>query len=436
MQKFLQQKMKKILILISSIYFFLGCKETRIESKVDQNTLLVASEGHFYNVNLDKNTISWEFNSPLDNEGNRTYFEVDKQNIFMPFESGRFINFDLVSGKIIWDHQIYGIEGIIEMSNDSDQQAEMINSAKPLFFSKPLIDNENILIASSGQPYIGESWLYNFDRTNGQVKWYSQLPTVFNFYSPVKYKNHYFINSAVFLMKLNAENGINTSYGMFDGDIEIAGEEPQNNEENQFKYPIYNQMQTDGKQIFIGDEKGTFYSIQLNEDGNYNDSDISDPSNTFKKNPKAFNWKFQDDIYNFPKNQNTFYCDGVLYFEMKNDIASKSCLFAIDTKNGKILWKKVVNNEILNCSFSNQKIIGNTTNSIFIIDFKGDNFKEFSIENQPLSNIEMKNDSKLIFITKFGVEQFDIQTKKTTILLNKSFNENEHNNVQIKFISK
>lgn len=434
-------KISKFLPLVISVSILLSCSKNTSKtepSKVEHSTLLVATEGSIFNFNLDKNTISWEYKSPIDTAGNRNLFVLDGQNIFMPFESGKFINFDINTGKAIWQQQLYGNEDQpLSMSNDVNEQNKMLQSMMPLLMSKPLADGQNILIASTGQPMqTGGAWLYSFNKADGVKKWNSELPTVYNYFAPVRYHHYYFSNSAVFLEKYDAERGTGTSYGMFDGDVEIAGQPLQHHEVNQFERPIYTQMQSDGKDLFIGDEQGKIYALHLDENANFPNSDISDPNNTFIKNPKVFKWTFSDEKFNFQRNNITFLEDGTLYTEMKTGTASESCIFAINTDDGKLKWKKILKADILHWALSNEKIIGNTEKTIFYMDADGKNFTEINSKSQPLSNIEMMDETHFIYATRQGIEVFDINTKTAKLVFSKPFRNNEHNNLQIKYISK
>ena len=431
-------KMKKLLLLLCTTVL-LSCNNDTPKatpSKVEHTTLLVATEGKLINFDLDQKKIAWQFQNPMDSTGNRNLFALDGQNIFMPFESGKLINFDVNTGKIIWQQQIYGNgDEPLGMGNGEEDEKIMIRSQMPLFMAKPLVDEQNILMASTAQPMEGgRAWLYNFNRTNGKKKWLSDLPTVFNLFAPVKYRNYYFINSAVFLEKFDAKTGVNTSYGMFDGDLEIAGQPLQHHEVNQFDVPIYNQMQSDGQRIFIGSEKGTIYALELNKDGNLADGDIADPNNTFIKNPKAFKWTFSDKAFHFPGNNKLILEDGTLYTEMKGD--TNTCFFAINADNGKLKWKKILPSNIQNWTLNGDKIVGYTNKSIFYLDTDGENFTETNIKNLPLSDMESMDDTHFVYVTQKGVEIFDTKTKTTKLVITQAFNKNEHNNVQIKYISR
>jgi len=428
--------MKKNLIFAISIVSTLfacqsGSVAEKTNTKVAHNTLIVAHNGSIFSIDVDQSKISWQHDSPLDTGGNRNYFAIDDQRIYLPYESGKLVSYDVATGKVIWQEQIHGNEDQgMDMSSDPNDQANTIKNQMPLFMTTPLIDGNNVVIASTGQPTQATGWLYTFDKAKGTKKWDEQLPTIFNFYAPIRYKDHYFVNSATYLNKYSVNEGTWTSYGMFDGmDGSTA-------EANQFERPIYNQMQTDGERMFIGDENGKFYCIQFNKDGNLQDGDITDPNNTFVKNPKVFKWTFGDEAFTFQKNHVTFLKDHTLYVEMKTGLADQSCIFALDTSNGKVKWKKVVKGDILNWALQGDQIVGNTENLIFWMDNNGKAYTEMRTENKPLSNIEMQDKTHLIFATKDGIESLDLQTKKTKVIFAKAFKSNEYNNFQIKYLAK
>ena len=405
-------------------------KETAAPTQVGHNTLLVSTEGSIYNLNLETNKIVWEHHSKLNKGGNRNSFVLDGQNIYLPFESGEFINLNVNSGKTIWKQQVYGQEDERMDSTTDDTGHETVNvvGLTPLFMSKPLVDKQNIAIASHGQPRNTIPYLYNFDKETGKTIWRKALPTHFNLFAPLKYKSYpydyYFVNSAAYLENYGSKTGSNYSYGMFEDA----------NQNSHFQYPIYAQMQTDGKHIFIGDEKGRFYSLPLNEKAVViNDLTISDPENTFIKNPSVFKWIFSDETFAFQNNRTTFLDKGVLYSVVKNGIGTKSAILAINTDNGTLKWKKEVEGDILNWTLVNGKLIGNTPKLVFYID-KG-KYKEFNVADKPLSNIELLDKNRFIYLIQNGVEVFDIDTQKTTTVLAKKFNDNLYNNAQIKFIS-
>ena len=361
---------------------------------------------------------------------------VDAENLFIPFEGGDFINFDVNTGKIIWKKQVSESDSEIkDGSNDENAEAERLKELIPLIMSKPMIDGQQVLVATTAQPTQGVGCLFNYNKADGKEKWRSDLPTVFNLFAPVKYRNNYFVNSAVFLQMFTPESGTLTSYGMFEG-AEVSGETPKDNQTNQFEKPIYTQMQANHESIFIGDESGKFYCLQLDKNGNVPDVDMMDPTSTFIKSPKVFKWTFSDAEFDFQENGITFLVDNTLFVEMKTGLADKSCIYALDADNGKVKWKKMVKGSINIWNLKDGKIMGNTENSIFWLNTEGENYTEMPTKNKVLSNIDLMDKSHLIYTNQYGFETLDMDTKKTTVTFAKAFRVNSHNNLQIKYIGK
>ncbi|MGV8993737.1 MAG: PQQ-binding-like beta-propeller repeat protein [Flavobacterium sp.] len=432
--------MRKYLSLAIAIFLgFFSCEKSDDKtpiSKVDHNTLLLATEGQLINFNLDENKIAWEYKSNLDTVGNRNYFVVDGQNLFMPFESGQFVNFDVNTGKIIWKKQVSESDSESkDSSNDENAENQRLKELMPLLMTTPKIDGAQVLIATTAQPTQGVGYLFNYNKSDGKEKWRADLPTVFNLFAPVKYRNNYFVNSAVYLEMFTPQSGTSTSYEMFEG-AEVSGEEPSDNQTNQFEKPIYTQMQANDESLFIGDESGKFYCFQLDKNANLNEGDMMDPNNTFIKNPKVFKWTFSDRNFDFQENGITFLDDNTLFVEMKTGLADKSCIYALDTNNGKVKWKKVVQGSINNWNLKDGKIMGSTDNIIFWLDNNGENYSEMPTKNKLLSNIDLADKANLIYVTENGIETLDIKTKKTKLTFAKAFRMNNHNNLQIKYIGK
>jgi len=395
-------------------------------TQVSYSTLLVASSGGVYNFNLDKKRLSWKYESPLDSSGNRTSFVLNGQHIFMPFESGSLNSFDVNTGEIVWKQQIYGRDNSgISVSRNSDN-AEEIGKLTPLFMSSPLVGSKNIVIASHGQPNATTPFLYSFDKHNGDPIWQKRLPTHFNYFAPLKYKgshfDFYFVNSAVYLTKHGANSGSRYSYGM--------------HESNRFKDPIYNQMQTDGKTLFIGDEKGRFYALPLDEDANVLKNDISDTSNTFIENPSIFKWIYSHEDFEYTGNQITFLDNGVLFAEVQSGTADQSAIIAINTASGDLEWQRRFSNKIQNWSLLGNRIVGYTLSTIFYIDTSSRDLVEFNIQNMPISNIEQIDSSRIIYLTRQGIEILDLSSKMAELVIENAFSEKQHNNSQIKYIEK
>ena len=398
-------------------------------TQVEHNTLLIASGGSVFSYNLDENKVNWTYTSKQDTPENRNYFALNGQHLLMPFESGKLVNLDVKTGEIRWQQQIYGIEDDIIFSTTEESLEK--NPMSPLFMSQPLIDNDNVVIASTSSDE--RAWLYNFDLNQGEKKWSEELVTKYNFFAPVKCRDYYFVNSAVFLKKYDIKMGVSTSYGMFDGAYEYPDAEP-----NQFENPIYVPIQSDGENLYIGDEKGNYYCLPLNKNGNVKTQySISEPNNTFIKNPAVFKWIYSDK--DFPYSQwYSFLDNNTLYVVVKDGNDKQSALVAIDTKNGKPKWKQGIDtNELINVTLQAEKLTGINKKQIFWIDTNGKNFTQVQVANQPISNLEWLDSTHLIYISVKGIEVLDTQTKTSKIIFEKNFeNVGYHNYTQIKFLKK
>lgn len=143
--------------------------EKVIPTKVNHRTLLIATKGKIVNFNLDENKTAWEYANDFDSlSGNRNSFVVSEQHIYMPFESGSLINLDVNTGQIVWKQQIYGDNNEnLFITQNFDEIEESIKELRPLFMSKPLVDKQQVVIASHGQPSKTIPFLYSFDKKLG-----------------------------------------------------------------------------------------------------------------------------------------------------------------------------------------------------------------------------------------------------------------------------
>jgi len=425
--RFLAKKQKKqyrsniFLILFFAVVAYFSIQndifykaQEAIPTLVENATLLVATEGSIYNVNLDQGKIAWEFHSPNDAEGNRNSFALDGQRLFMPFESGGIKSFDVSTGNIIWEKQIYGQkdDGLDPNVDDLPYTPDRT----PLFMSQPLVDQENVVIASHGQPTTTTPYLFSFDKSTGKKLWQDPLKTHFNIFAPLKFKgndfDYYFVNSAVYLEKHGANTGISYAYRM-----------PE--EKEKFEKPLYNQMQSDGRNVFLGDESGQFYCLPLDKDGIVSENNIS-----------VFKWIYKDDTYNYLSNEITYLEDNVLYAELNKGQRDQSALIAINAENGSLKWRKVITGDVGHWALIGGKIIGHTENKIFTIETSGENLIEIPVTNKPLSNIEQVDETHLIYLSSQGVAILNLETTNVELVLSKTFNDNNYNTVQVKYIPK
>ena len=414
-----------------------GTKQAEENVNADHETLIVSTHGKVMNINLADNKIQWQYQSKYNFEGNRNLLSLSDDLLVQPFESGELIAFNVNTGKILWQEHILGGGGGNEdavATADGQLDTAFVNSKKPLFMTQPLIAENSVYITSTNQPQSSDvPALYNFNKKTGEKIWVESLPTVFNLFKPVLQGDFVFVNSAVYLNMYSKNEGTSTSYGVFDG----ADEHP-NAQKNQFANPIYVQMQSDGKKLYVGDENGKFYALKFDKNSNLPVSDVTDPNNTFIKNPKLFDWTFNDpSISSIQEDGNTYiYGDYILACVNQKD-KTKPAVIAIDKSNGKLAWKTELKG-VEEWRLVGDKIVATDFASIYILNTDGkieetiNTAKEFA----PISNIEIDKNGDLLYATEQGIAKYEIKTKKFSIVLKQTFKKEYHDYFQVKYLKK
>jgi len=440
----LNSKLKKstakfILASATSALMFLSCNNKTTEENVtaDNETLIVATHGKVMNINLEQNKIQWQYQSKYNPEGNRNLFSISDSLLVQPFESGELIAFNVNTGKILWQDHILGGGGGNEdavATADGQLDTAFVNTKKPLFMTQPLIAENNVYITSTNQPQSSDvPALYNFNKKTGEKIWIENLPTVFNLYKPVLHKDFIFVNSAVYLNMYSKNEGTNTSYGTFDGADEFPDAQP-----NQFAKPIYVQMQSDGKRLFVGDENGKFYALNFQDNNSLANADIGNPNNTFIKNPKLFDWIFDDpSISSAHSDGNAYLHDGNLLFAINQKDKTQPAIIAIDKSNGKLKWKTELKG-IEEWRLVGDKIIATDGELIYLLSTDGKITSTIKTEKQfaPISNIEIDKNDDLIYATEQGIVKYEVKTKKFVVLLKQTFKKEYHDYFQVKYLNK
>lgn len=432
----------KIKLMFSSALCVLGIssctnKSTTENVTADNETLIVSTHGKVMNINLEQNKIQWQYQSKYNPEGNRNLFSLSDSLLVQPFESGELIAFNVNTGKILWqDHILGGGDGNEDAVATADGQLDtaFVNKKKPLFMTQPLIAENSVYIASTNQPQSSDvPALYNFNRKTGEKIWIENLPTVFNLFKPVLHNDFVFVNSAVYLNMYSKNEGTNTSYGVFDGADELP-----NAEKSQFIDPIYVQMQSDGKKLYVGDENGKFYALHFDSKNSLPVSDIMDPNNTFAKNTKLFEWIFEDpSISSIQEDGNTYiYGDYILAAVNQKD-KTEPAIIAIDKSNGKLKWKTELKG-IEEWRLVGDKITASNGELIYLLNTDGKITSTIKTEKQfaPISNIEIDKNDDLIYATEQGIVKYEVKTKKFVVLLKQVFKKEYHDYFQVKYLKK
>lgn len=430
--------LKLIFGLVSSFLLYSGCnKNVEEKTLADNETLIVSTQGKVMNINLDQNKIQWQYQSRYNLDGNRNLFSLSDDILVQPFESGELIVFNINTGKILWQEHILGggdgnEVGVATMDGKLD--TAFVNTLKPLFMTQPLITENNVYITSTNQPEsTNQPALYNFNKRTGEKIWVENLPTVFNLFKPVFHNDFIFVNSAVYLNMYSKNEGTSTSYGAFDGADELPDAES-----SQFTHPIYAQMLSDGKNLYVGDEKGRFYALHFDKNNILPVSDVTDPNNTFSKNPKLFEWKFNDpNISSIQEDGNTYLYDNYILAAVNQTEKPQPAIIAIDKNTGKLKWKTELKG-IEEWRLVGDKITATDGELIYIVDINGKITNTIKTTKQyaPISNIEMNKNQDLIYATEQGVVKYNTETKKFALIVKQAFVKNYHNYFQIKYLSK
>lgn len=416
--------MKKLLLSIGALFSLFGCQTKQAEPtvKVPQQTLILSTNGKVINFDLDNKKVVWEYNSPNDVEGNRNAFDFDETTLYMPFESGKFAALDILTGKEKWVFEA-GQIGMMDVAVDASGGFETEAGSEPYFMGQPLQYQDKVYTVTTG----GGSYPYLviLNKADGSEFTTEGIETKFNMYQPVLCQENVFVNSAIYLNKYSLR-GTPTSYGMYD--------------ENTFDSPLYAQMRSDGETLYFGEEDGKFYAIPFNKDGNVkgDNDDIMDPKNNFKDNLSIYSWRYQSKEY--PRlatngDNSTALHKKTYVVNVRKADSDAQALIGLNAKDGSEQWKYSLGEEIINWHQSGERLIGYTTQKIFVLDFKGKELETYAISEgfKPLTNIEETKDGQLVFLTTQGIATIDKTAKQAKLLIAYGVKDTYHNRAYVKY---
>lgn len=423
--------MKKIFLLCCTAAILSGCHSTGKKEpavKVPNETLIVSSKGKLFNFNLETGKLTWQYVSKEDTLSNQNRFTFDTESVYMPFESGRLVSVQIVSGKVKWNNSYKDApDEIIEGGISEDGIIITENSERylgPVFMSKPLRYDDKLYIASAGNPQVFRSRFYVINAKDGTSFSTDNNSTNYNYYQPVENNKNIYLNSAVYL-DLHYKEGTSASNGMY--------------EDAPFPDPLYVQMQASGNLLFLGDEKGKFYALAVEEKGLTKGGDITDPKNNFTDRKDIFEWTYQSEKYPRLGDDQTALADDFLIVCKKSDDGNKMALIALDSKSGKEKWMFEPRGMIKNWQLTGQhEITGYTADKIFVIDLKGKTTFEIPVDSSlyPVSNIEINAKKQLIYITGKGIVSVDREKKKMKLMISHTFYPSSSPLNQIKYFNK
>lgn len=419
--------MRKILItaVLSGLISCHSSEKTSVPATVPNETLIVSGKGKLFNFNLETRKLTWQYISKEDTLVNRNRFTYDSENIYMPFESGRLIGANIVSGKVVWDHNFIN-PSYLAVDNADNMDAAEDHSDKdlgPVFMSKPLVSGNMLYIASAGRPETFKSDFFVIDAKNGNVIRTNRNSTNYNYFQPVENKGNIYVNSAVFL-DLHYQSGSDRN-GM--------------NENAAFEHPLYTQMQTSGSRLLFGDDYGQFYACDINEDGFVNAGSNATPVSNYTRSEHFFEWTYQSDKYPGLGDDQTALLNNLLIVCKESEDERKMALIAIDSRSGKEKWIFQPEDIIKNWQVVNEKAItAYTKNKILVLDSEGKVNFEAPIDPSlyPVSNIEINSKNELLYISGKGIVMLNRKTKRAALLIAHTFYPSSIPLNQIKYFEK
>jgi len=432
-QMYLQKnKIKKAIYVLLILHFFSSCDNSNSSKEIDvyvpNETLIVSSKGKLLNFNLESKKISWEYTSKEDvKKGlNRNLFSFDNENIYLPFESGRFISAKINSGKINWIHAPHALSSSNEISlaytdEDGEIQTDENSSENIIFMSQPLIYKDLVYISSCKRDFQRKSNFYIINKMDGNVNFIDENSTFYNFFKPVESNSNIYVTSAVYL-DMHYKEGTFASNGMY---VDSA-----------FENPLYIQIQSNKNSLFFGDEIGVIYALATDKIGLAKGGDISDSSNNFIDRTDLFEWKYKTTKYNDVANFNTELTKDFYIVNLRSETDLKDAIIALNIENGKEEWIYEHDFPIENWQLAKDKITGFSKEKIFMIDLKGKLIFELEIANSnlaPISNIERNKKNNLVYLSLNGIVEVDLETKKTELIIPYVSKPNDIEKNQIKY---
>jgi len=409
--------MRTCFVFLLILPVFVNCQRTVNipEVSVPNQTLIACSNGKLINFNLDAQSVCWEYVSEEDLGGNRNCFTYDEKSIYLPFESGKLISVDVVSGKVNWVNYSGNTGGGVQAGGETS--LDLTNA--PYYMSMPLVWEDKIYIAAFGQPESYPPTFFVINKEDGSLYISDPILTNYNLYKPVICRDHIFVNSAVYL-SMYSKIGAWTNYGM--------------HSEAAFESPLYYQMQSDGKTLYLGEEDGRFYALPFTSNAVLEgENDITDPENNFRNRKELFKWVYQSSAYpqspSASKNY-TALVDDIFIVNVKKKENNQEALVGINTNTGKEQWIFEAGEQILNQNVIGNEIIGYTNSYIFVLNMKGELKGKYPIDDRdlfPLSNIVSTKTSDLLFSTTKGIVFVNRSDKTTALKIPYDFTKNHYN---------
>ncbi|MCW3160165.1 outer membrane protein assembly factor BamB family protein [Chryseobacterium oryctis] len=324
--------------------------------------LIYDLDGKLISYNLNTEKINWKAqatDSDRTMSGNK--LTIKDGIVYVPFINGEIYALNNQTGKAFWKTRLGNIKkGII------------IKSQIPT-----IVDNQLFITTQNDN-----SNIYALDINDGGLIWNYKLDYPYNHIPILFFNNMVFTQSAPYFYSFDAKTG-KALY------------------KRVFNKAMYGKPITDNKNVFISDESRTLYAM------NPNNLDI------------LWQYELPENQYNIK--ERIFCHNNNIYFGTKG--SGKTAVYSLKSENGILNWKTEFNNEKIEYITENNGFLWGYTEKgvIFKLDLiTGKKMEEFQLTNIPVSNIEFKNETFLLYYCEAGLIEFDVPNKKEKYLYMRS----------------
>ncbi|WP_413513177.1 PQQ-binding-like beta-propeller repeat protein [Myroides odoratus] len=329
---------------------------------LDKDAILIYDyDGTLKSFNLATQKINWTF---VAEDTVVTYarnkFTIENGVVYIPFLNGELYALNHKTGEKFWEVKI-GLK-------NSEYTKMLINQI-------PVIHNDFLYLVTQYE----NSNIYAFDKKTGYHIWNYKLEYPYN-HMPVLYTNNkVFVPNAPYVYSFNAETG---------KALYTRG----------FKTGMYSRPVSDGKRVFIADLGRSLFAL----------------------NPDNMDILWEIELPEGSIDHKMVYSNNQLL------IATAHNFYAINPENGAIIWQtEVPRQEQSESRFSlrqleefNGKLYAYNNKSTFLVlDSKdGKIEKEISLQNTPISNIEILDKNFVFFYCEIGLIKLNLTTNKEELL--------------------
>lgn len=329
---------------------------------LDQEAILIYDyDGTLKSFNLATQKINWTFTAQ---DTVVTYarnkFTLENGVVYIPFLNGELYALNHKTGEVFWEAKI-GVK-------NSKYLKMMINQI-------PVIHNNFLYLVTQYE----NSNIYAFDKRTGEHIWNYKLEFPYN-HMPVMYTNNkVIVPNAGYVYNFDAETG---------KALYARG----------FKRGMYSKPVSDGTSVFIADLGAELFALH----------------------PDNLDILWQIDLVEGTIGHKMTYVNDQLL------IGTSRSFYSINPKDGAVIWQTDVTFkeqadrrfELKQMEVFNNKIYAyNNKSTFFIVNPKdGKIEKEIDLQNTPISNIEIQDETYAFFYCEVGLIRLNVKTNKEDLL--------------------